>query len=64
MFYSILLFYLLSILVIGLNGDPLPDCLNLDVFLILNRSSMGLSESLKREHDDIALHDRFQTIWI
>lgn len=47
MFYSILLFYLLSILVIGLNGEPLPEYLNFDVFLILNCSSMGLSESLQ-----------------
>ena len=33
------------------------------MFLILNRSSVGLSESVQQEHDDIALHDRFQTIW-
>ena len=43
---------------------PLLDHLIFDMLLILNRSSVGLSESLQREHNDIALHDHFQTIWI
>jgi hypothetical protein len=44
-FYSILLFYILSILLIGLNGERLPRSQILTC-LILNHSSLGLPKSL------------------
>lgn len=46
-FLSILLFYLISILLIGLNGEHLPQPRIPDVSLILNRSPLGLPQSFQ-----------------
>ena len=47
MLYSIFLFYILSILLIGLNGESLLRPRFFDVSLILNRSSLGLPKSIQ-----------------
>jgi amino acid transporter len=62
-FCSILLFYLLSILLIGLNGAHFTQ--SLDILPNLRpTSSLGLPRSFQQDRNHVTLYDRIQTIRI
>lgn len=62
LFFRILLFYVLSIALIGLNGTKPPLSVELGSSLAL--SAMGLSQSLFKKHYDFSIHDSVPTSWI